>query len=69
MAKKKQLMICESQVAAVFSAPAYTSNRVGQLWRGQEVVVLARDGTWAKIDTPAGWVGGVHLRLPPEISE
>lgn len=69
MTKKKQSMICESQVAAVFSAPAHTSDRVGQLWRGQEVVVLARDGTWAKIETPVGWVAGEHLKPTPEISE
>ena len=44
--KKLIKMICDSQVLAVFAEPTATSTRVEQLWRGQEVAVVKRDGDW-----------------------
>ncbi len=65
MSKKKILMICGSQVAAVFAGPSATSVRVGQLWRGQEVAVLEANGDWAWITQPEGWVVVGHLKDAP----
>lgn len=63
--KKLIKMICDSQVLAVFTEPTATSTRVGQLWRGQEVAVVKRDGDWVKIDRPEGWVVVGHLKDAP----
>ena len=65
MSKKKILMICGSQVAAVFAGPSATSARVGQLWRGQEVFALEANEDWARITQPEGWVELGHLTDAP----
>ncbi len=69
MSKKNKIMVCKSQVAAVFMSPNSTSTRVGQLWRGQEVVVAKMNGDWAMLTQPQGWVIKGHLEDAPAESE
>lgn len=68
MAKSKK-MVCASQVAAVFEKPGMSSGRVGQLWRGQEVSVVEKKGSWVRITKPAGWVLQGHLKDTPAAVE
>ena len=57
----KKKMVCVSQVAAVFNKPTSGSGRVGQLWRGQEVIAVEEMDGWIKIRQPEGWVAELHL--------
>lgn len=54
--KDVEVLTCKSLAVAVYKNPSTGSARVGQIGLGIRVSVIARDGDWARITKPDGWV-------------
>lgn len=64
--KKDVKMICVAQAAAVFASASVSSQRVGQVAKGQQLVMSASQDGWTEVKSPPGWVLSEHLALVEE---
>lgn len=65
--KKEVKMICVAQAAGVFAAASVSSQRLGQVSKGQELVQKSVQGDWTEIKSPPGWVLTEHLAQIDEL--
>ena len=59
--KKEVKVLCIAQAAGVFAAANVSSQRLGQVSKGQELVQKSVQGDWTEIKSPPGWVLTEHL--------
>ncbi len=59
--RKEVKVICIAQAAGVFAAASVSSQRVGQVEKGQSLVQKSSQDDWTEIKSPPGWVLNEHL--------